>query len=159
MTKVDQSAGPDACWPWTKSHDRDGYAVTKIAGRQWRVARWVLTQSLGRNLTDGEVTRHTCDNRTCCNPAHLLVGTARDNSQDAIERERLITGEAHWARQAPERFHGSNNPAARLTEDQVRSIRARYAEGARQVDLAADFGVTQGFISQIIRRAAWAHIE
>lgn len=76
-----------------------------------------------------------------------------------VERGRALTGDRHWTRSQPGRLAGTRNAAARLTDDQVRTIRQRYADGARQVDLAADFDVTQGLISQIVRRAAWAHIE
>lgn len=157
-SKIDSTVGPDECWPWSKSHDRDGYAVVKIGNRQWRVARWVLTQKLGRDILPTEVTRHTCDNPPCCNPAHLIVGTARDNTADMLSRGRSITGDAHWTRRAPERMRGTRNAAAKLTDDQVRDIRQQYAGGARQVDLASQFGVSQTLISQIVRRAVWKHI-
>ena len=157
-TKIDQR-GPDGCWPWTKSCDRDGYAVTKINGRQWRVARWVLTQKLGRDLTADEVTRHTCDNRACCNPAHLVVGAAADNSRDMVTRGRSLTGDRHWSRQHPGRLAGTRNAAHVLTDDQVRAIRAEYVPGVvRQADLAEKYGVTQSHISQIVRGDSWRHI-
>lgn len=105
-TRIDTAQGDDQCWPWASSHDRDGYAVTKIGGRQWRVCRWVLTQKLGRDLDPDEVTRHTCDNPGCCNPAHLIVGAAKDNTADMIERGRAITGDQHWARRQPDRLNG-----------------------------------------------------
>lgn len=34
------------------------------------------------------MVRHSCDNPPCCNPAHLLVGTAAQNAQDMAERGR-----------------------------------------------------------------------
>lgn len=36
----------------------------------------------------GMVVRHTCDVATCCNPAHLVLGTTRDNIMDCVERGR-----------------------------------------------------------------------
>lgn len=54
---------------------------------------------------------------------------------------------------------GSSNGASKLTEDQVRTIRQKYASGGvRQVDLAAEFGCNQHNISLIIRREKWAHV-
>lgn len=157
--RIDRSAGPDGCWLWTGSVDRDGYGHFKVAGRMHRAARWVLTQKIGRALTSDEVTRHTCDNPPCCNPAHLLPGTAADNTADMIKRGRAITGDRHWTRRTPERLFGVANPAARLTEGQIQMIRARYAAGERQVPLAARYGVSQSLISRIVRRTSWRHIE
>lgn len=158
-SKIDQSGGPDACWPWVKSCDRDGYGVTKIEGRQWRVCRWVLTQKMGRALDPSELSRHTCDNPVCCNPAHIIVGTASENSEDMKRRGRQVRGHRHWAAKNPAAVRGERNPSARLTEAAVRAIRAKYADGERQVALADEYGITQGMVSSIIRRASWKHIE
>ncbi len=36
----------------------------------------------------GHVVMHTCDNRACCNPAHLLLGTQKDNVADMDAKGR-----------------------------------------------------------------------
>lgn len=157
MAKVDVR-GPDECWPWTGARDDQGYGLFKVARRMHQAPRWLLARTLGRELAEDEVTRHTCDNPPCCNGRHLLAGTPRDNSQDAQDRGRLTRGDRHWTRATPERLHGERNPAARLTAEQVATIRDLYASGARQIDLAADYGISQPLVSQIIRRKVWAHI-
>lgn len=151
--------GADQCWPWLGTIEKDGYGVFKTCGRQWRAPRWVLQQKLGRDLAPGEVTRHACDNRACCNPDHLLVGTPADNTRDMRERGRHLHGDRHWTRQQPERVRGERNPASRLTASDVLVIRQSYAAGARQVALAAQFGVSQPLISAVVRRAVWDHLE
>ncbi len=50
--------------------------------------------------------------------------------------------------------------AAKLTEDDVRAIRATYVPGCRthgQSALARRYGVTQPLIGMIVRRELWAH--
>lgn len=156
-TRIEQR-GPDECWPWTHSTDPDGYGVQKIAGKRWRVARWVLTQKVGP-LQPDEVTRHTCDNPICCNPNHLLRGYPVDNARDMVSRHRQNRGSDHWTVRNPEGVQGENNSAAKLTVQQVSEIRRRYATGGvTQVALAEQFGVDQAHISSIVRRKAWAHV-
>lgn len=41
------------------------------------------------------VIRHTCDNRRCVNPKHLLIGSQQDNIQDMVDRNRLPKGYKH----------------------------------------------------------------
>lgn len=45
--------------------------------------------------------------------------------------------------------------ARKLTLEQVRTMRAMYSNGARQVDLAAMFNIRQGTVSAIIRNRIW----
>jgi hypothetical protein len=39
-------------------------------------------------IAEGVVIRHSCDNRPCCEPLHLLSGTHADNVQDRVARGR-----------------------------------------------------------------------
>ena len=143
---VDQSGGPDSCWPWTFTTDREGYGVFKSGRRHHRAARWVLQQKLGRPLRGTEKTRHTCDNKICCNPAHLIPGTHADNTRDAVERARVRRGEGHGS--------------ARVTAEQVIKIRRRYATGGvTHQQLAEQYHLSPSEIGRVIRRETWAHLE
>jgi len=55
---------------------------------------------------------------------------------------------------------GEANGRAKLTEDNVREIRVRYALGnVSQTVLAREFGVTQGLIGHVVRRRNWTHLK
>ena len=73
------------------------------------------------------------------NPAHLRFDTRRANVADMITRGR-----------APR--------PGRLTDADIITIRERRAAGARQADLARDFGVTDGQISMIVRGKRWPNV-
>lgn len=88
---------------------------------------------------------HTCDNRTCVNPAHLVLATQRDNVAD-MERK---------GRSRRPRLRGELGPLAKLKWDDILEIRSRYAKGDRQVDLAEKFKVSQSTISSIVRCETW----
>ena len=85
--KVDKR-GPDECWPWRACRHPRGYgkigadAKTLVASRvAWEIAH--QTQ-----IPPGLFVLHSCDNPPCVNPAHLSLGTARDNLIDAISKGR-----------------------------------------------------------------------
>lgn len=42
-----------------------------------------------------KVVRHTCDNKWCVNPNHLLPGTHKDNVMDRVKRNRSAKGETN----------------------------------------------------------------
>lgn len=81
--------GPDDCWPWIgKINKKTGYGVVKVNGQEKRAHRVAF---LLENGQDGEVVRHTCDNRPCCNPGHLIDGTQADNMMDMHARGRYVS--------------------------------------------------------------------
>lgn len=84
-------AGPEECWLWQGSIDRDGYGKFQIPvdGRQVhiRAHRWAFAYFV-EPLMEGLVVMHTCDVRACVNPAHLRQGTARENNDDKVAKDR-----------------------------------------------------------------------
>lgn len=143
-------AGPaEVCWEWLGpiSH-KGGYAVVIHHSKRVGAHRlsWILTRG---PIAPGLVVRHICDNPKCCNPNHLELGTHYDNVQDMINRGRRV----------PSAAKGTRNCKAKLTDRQVRQIRAEYAAGSSStIRLAKKYGVSQGLISQIVLNRIWRHI-
>ena len=48
--------------------------------------------SIERLMNDDVVIRHRCDEASCQNPAHLLIGTAADNTGDYRLRRYRVGG-------------------------------------------------------------------
>lgn len=68
--------------------NKAGYANLRIHA-DWTVAhRWVWQVTNKTEIPEGLIIRHTCDVRSCINPAHLEIGTQWDNVQDMISRGR-----------------------------------------------------------------------
>lgn len=132
------------CWPFDGANaGRSEQTYRKFDGEYAHRYMWQLVHR--RPPPRGKVVRHTCDNPSCVNPTHLVLGTYKQNAQDCNNRGR--------------RVHGERHPSARLTEAQVRSVRRRWKQGVRQVDLAQEYGISQAAISLICCGRNWRRVK
>lgn len=133
------------CHEFTGCLDNSGYGKASSGGVIDRTHRISWREHHGA-IPDGMCVLHKCDNRKCVNPDHLFVGTKKDNCDDMMRKGR--------GRKA----QGSEHHIAKFTEQDIERIREAHLFGARQVDLAAVYGVHQTCISRITRRAGWRHV-
>ena len=143
--------GASGCWLWTGSVNKKRYGRVWHDGKVRQTHRIAFEEANGKGSADGLLVRHTCDVPACVNPAHLLSGTAADNSRDMVERGR------HRAIA----LLGETNPSAKLTADDAVAIRAAYVPrkpGFSQHALARHYGVGQSTIGRIIRNKNWVHV-
>lgn len=135
-TKVDVQTG---CWNWIAYKDRDGYGNIQIKRSPKQAHRISYTERVGE-IPEGLVVRHTCDNPSCINPEHLLLGTHLDNQNDKKVRQRVV---------------GILHPYAKLNNTDIENIRTSTLS---QSKLGIMYGVTQAHIGRIKRRVNWTHI-
>lgn len=134
---------PDECWLWQGKLDDDGYGHINFDSKRMgahRVAYELLVGPIG----EGMLICHSCDNRACCNPAHLFRGTPDDNSKDMVSKGRSACG--------------SKQARAKLSEADIPVIRELCANGALFADVAAIYGVSNTAIISIVRRRTWKHV-
>lgn len=141
---------PKVCWNWKGGVNSSGYGSFK--GNQ--AHRFAYESKIGR-IDEGLCVLHKCDNRRCCNPDHLFLGTYSDNFRDAFSKGRT------FYQKHPEAYpRGENHANAVLTWPIVRAIRKKYATGKyRQIDLARMYNTTQAAVSQLTRNVAWREQE
>ena len=141
-SKVDRSGGPAACWPWTAYRNSLGYG--RFAAGWTAYAHREAARLVFGDFDPKLDVCHHCDNPPCCNPAHLFIGTHRDNFRDASDKGRLIGR------------RGELSPHARLTWPKVHEIRRAYAAGeASERELGKRFGVSQVAIHFVVTRKTW----
>lgn len=133
----------DQCWIWVGAKNRDGYGII-WDGKTYHMAHRVAYERAHGPIPEGLVVRHSCDTPQCCNPAHLSVGSAADNSRDMVDRGRSLKGEGH--------------PRARLTETLVREIFAKAKSGQVMTGIAKDYGVHEATVRSIVTGRRWAHV-
>jgi hypothetical protein len=136
------SRGPDECWPWIGRSTTNDYGSFNFDRRQWQAHRLAYALAKGP-IPPGMFVCHRCDNRPCCNPAHLFLGSPLDNMQDMAAKGRKVV----------KKVSKPNLGAAR-----VREIRQRLAAGERSVDLAKEFGVGPIAIGDIKTRRTWRNV-
>lgn len=136
----------DKCWLWNLSVDRKGYGQVRVGSRTMRAHR------VAYELTHGPIgphfACHTCDNPRCVRPDHIFLGSNLDNvrDMDAKGRRRTVV------------YRGADHPNARLTEDDVRSIRAALAAGATIDEVANRYPVSCAAIGAISSGRTWRHV-
>lgn len=140
-TKVDMLEDSQ-CWNWTAGRQSKGYGSFGISKGKTALAHRVAYQLEKGAIPEGFLVRHTCDNRLCCNPAHLELGTIADNNRDAVQRGRNAKGE--------------RNGRAKLTAAQVLEMRRlRGEESKKIVDLARMYRMHTRSISNIVNNKYW----
>ncbi len=161
---VREELGP--CWVWTASKSTHGYGQfwtgSEIDGsrRLNRAHRLAWRFSVGE-IPAGMCVLHRCDNRTCVRIDHLWLGTVADNNRDMHAKGRGHVpdpprGDASHMRRNPRR--GEQNHS-KLTEVEVREIRALAVTGVSRRALAARFGVSLPNIVAIVNRRTWKHLD
>lgn len=120
---VDQSGGPDACWPWTAATSA-GRGRVYVDGRGVYAYRhaWYLTH--GEQIPANRSACHRCDNPICVNPTHIFIGAHRDNMVDAARKGRTHrpSGASDSEVKAARELYASGQPASAVAEQIGRPV-------------------------------------
>jgi len=146
--------GPDECWPWTRSLDRDGYGQAQMDGGYPMRATHQALMVHGVEIPPGAHVLHRCHNPPCCNPAHLYIGNNVQNMRDMVASGRSL--------------YGARHPAAKLRPIDVRNIRFLF-EATRHMNqkdnrkftssrLGRMYGLNNTTINSIVRGNAWGRM-
>lgn len=135
------------CWEWTGKSKVRGYGRIQVNKKKRRVHRVAYELWIGP-IPVGHGVLHSCDNPPCFNPEHLFTGTQLTNIQDSTSKgrgNRVV-------------LKGANHGNAKLSVDEVLSIRALYTSGRSKRSLGREFGVSDTQIRKIVNRIFWTEI-
>ncbi len=138
---------PDDCWEWQAGMLKVGYG--KFSMRTNGVRSTVSAHRFAYELHYGVLPGdhhvcHTCDNRKCVNPAHLFLGTHKDNMADMASKDRAA--------------RGPHQHLAKLTEDDVRVIR-NMACFESNTHVAKQFGICVSSVGNILSGKTWGWLK
>lgn len=134
----------DECLLWPYAKTSAGYGNIGCDGVNRLVHRIACEKANGAPPSPDHFAAHACGNGHigCCTKRHVSWKTPAENSADMI---------AHGNSQQGVRHYG-----AKLTEDDVRAIRASEEPSP---DLAARFGVERTNIIAIRKNKSWRHVQ
>lgn len=145
---------PNECWEWQRAINH-GYGhfntCEKVNGKYVRTdAHRFMYFGVHQGADTNMYVLHECDNRKCCNPNHLWLGTCADNLADMRKKGRGYP---------LSHYHGAEAHGAKLTDALVRLIKIRLAYKQPIKKIAPLFGVTHGAISGIKTNRTWRHVR
>lgn len=138
-----------AMWPNNK-----GYLMVSVYGRKRTVHR-IIAECFLPNEAGAATVNHKNGERADNRVENLEWCSYGENNQHAWDMKRDERVPA-----LKESVTGSKNPFAKLTEEQVREIRAAYVPktpGLRQ-EFADKYGVSVGTIKNVVSNRWWKHV-
>ena len=145
--ELDEATG---CWLWTAGTTSGGYGTIGVCeDGKWRMERahrvaWMLHRG---PIPAGAYVLHHCDTPPCVKPGCLFLGDQTANMLDMARKGRSADN------------RGVRNPHVKLTEAEAMAVLAERGRGRRQVDVAAEFGISQGQVSRIWLGERWVHLQ
>ena len=118
--------------------------------RKYRPAHIMVWQSFVGPVPEGLEINHKDGDRDNPRLDNLEVVTRSEN----IKHSFAFLGKKTNFKPMP----GEKNGCAKLTEDDVREIRALHVAGWRRIDIARKFNVTDVNIGHITSRRKWQHV-
>ncbi len=138
------------CWNWIGGKSSNQYGYISVGQKNEGMVgshQFAYEYFNNTKIPTRLFVCHSCDNKKCCAPHHLWLGTNKDNMHDASIKNRMTHGNRHYR--------------AKLTDDKVRSIRSEYIKHDKEHNslvLAKKYQVSHREIIDIIHRKIWKHV-
>jgi hypothetical protein len=132
LAKLDTEGGIACCWRWLGAKTSFGHGIFSRYCKHQLAHRWFYEFFHNEKVPNDLIVRHLCDNPSCCNPTHLLIGTQRENVQDAYNRHRRVHP---W----------------KISRDVLAQIYTLKEQGLMNKDIAARLNISRQVVSKYLR--------
>jgi len=142
------------CWLWLGAIDPPGKHRRLPYGKFWMKtkgmsivahrAAWIIFKG---EIPSEKIVCHKCDVPSCVNPAHLFLGSPKDNTGDMFRKGR--------AEPMLKTRRGEGSNFVKITADDVIAIRSDPRPSSV---LAKEYGLTYFAVRKIRNRENWKHI-
>lgn len=139
-SRVSISDDRNACWPWLGWCYGNGYGSFKMKTGKVTTHRFAYEAANGP-IPPGLNVLHSCDNRKCCNPNHLRIGTQKENIVEMFQKgRRTIKG-----------VRGEASRWCRFSDEFVKSALDRFkTSGMSQAAFAREIGMSTAQFNKIV---------
>lgn len=124
------------CFEWHGPVSNKGYGRIRY-NKEFIPIHRATWQYHNGAIPDGLHVLHKCDNRRCCVPAHLYLGTNGQNIKDKVERDRS---------------------GKKLSIEKAAKIKSLLDAGVSQARIAKLYGIGQPTVSKIKMGLTWNHV-
>lgn len=133
------------CWNWKACTQSKGYGSFGIGNGKTALAHRIAYELENEEIPEGLCVMHLCDNKLCCNPAHLRLGTIAENNRDMLNKRRQALG--------------TKNGMSKLTEEKVITMRSDYKAKERTIkEISENYNVHYNTARKAIHGETWSHL-
>jgi hypothetical protein len=146
LNEVVMNYSGDECLAWPYNRNSAGYGMVNEDGKYHIASRLVCERVNGPPPETNYDSAHSCGNGHlgCVTKKHLSWKTRAENMADKVEH-----GTHH---------RGERSNTAKLTQANI--IEIRSLQGVKtQTEIAAQFGISRAYVSEIHNRRKWAHLR
>jgi len=136
----DLKENEDNCWIWQGCKFTNTYGQILYSTKSYN-AHMMSYITFNGLIPHDKVVRHTCDNKLCVNPKHLILGTQSDNILD---------------------YYIRGGKSKKLNEEAVKVIKWMFKYKnyrGLSIKLAALYGVSLSTIIRVKNNQIWSWVE
>jgi hypothetical protein len=122
--------GLDECWECIEPATGEYGRFWDRHNHKYLQAHRVAWELANGPIPEGMEALHKCDNKRCCNPKHLYIGTQSDNMCDRVERST-----------------GGNGRSNMMSKDDILNINNLINDNISQRKIAKMYGISTAYVS------------
>lgn len=137
----------NGCLEWIGGKYKGGYGGMTYKDKPAKVHRIAyMLYNNDWNLSSKVLICHKCDNVACYEKTHLFKGTAKDNMEDMINKNRQ-----NW----PKGEMASN---AKMSKETALKVKELLKQKIKMTEIAKLLNIGKGAVNAIKRSKSWKHI-